>query len=106
MRTYYVGTVCYCFPFETTTYLSYPHDDKLFGPLLPYMGRDMTEKEADELVSELVLRHPMIKDAMWLEIDVMWREKDTCGYYHNVIIKNFDGSKKRKDYTPTPIKWR
>lgn len=105
MRKYYIDSISYCFPYETDVYLK-NHQDKLYGCLLPYMDKEMTEEEADKLICELVMKHPMIEGAMWLEIPVIWKENNLCGFYHIITIRNLDKDRRRETSIVKPIQWR
>lgn len=112
---YTLSSISYVFPFDTTKYLinsyqkSEPSNEQLVlcGVLAPYIKKKMTEKEADELLSEIIMRHPFIKGAMSIEIQIQYHTNQTTGYYQILTIKNFGVyGKESKPYRPTPIQWR
>lgn len=46
-----------------------------------------------------------MKDAMYLNFQIMWEENGACGFYHIINIRNEASGKENKKYTASPIQW-
>lgn len=101
---YSFDVISYCFPFGTRKNLY--RDNLECGVLTPYIGKKMTEKEADDFLCEFIQKHPFMPDAMHLEIHMMWHEGNTSGFYQTLCMKNPNSGKENKKYSPSPIQWR
>ena len=89
MRKYYFRyNMWYCYPCETSKRV----ED--YGVLSQYVGKLYNRDEIDEIICELITRHPYIEGSMKLEISVMWI--DRCkGFYHSFDFINFDYKKQK-----------
>lgn len=104
---YAIGAIRYCFPFGTTQYvpLDPQHPSQLCGVLTPYVGKQLTEAEADDLLCELIKKHPLMEGAMHVDVHVMRHDGNVESYYQTITSRNYqhDQQKTRK---PSPIRWR
>lgn len=72
---------------------------------MEYSHVTMTRDQADDFVCRLVKGHPYMKDAMYLNFQIMWEENGACGFYHIINIRNEASGKANKKYTASPIQW-
>lgn len=111
---YAISSITYCFPFDTTRSAMNRHGGHVYGNpdqygvLAPWIGKQMTEAEADDLLCQLIRKHPFMKDAMYLRIMVTWHaaDRDLSGIYQSLSFSNPDAGSERKQYVPSPIQWR
>lgn len=109
---YSIESISYVFPFGTRQHIYnrignsiYAQPD-LYGVLAPCIGKKMSEMEADDLLCELIHGHPFMKDAMHLDIHMMWVEGNMMGFYQTLSFRNNQAGKENKKYKPSPIQWR
>lgn len=81
---YYIEekSIRYCYPCETDRRIT----EKDYGVLTNYIGKKFTREEMDQIVSEMVLRHPYVSNAMHLHLAVMRNRS----YYHILDFHNYD----------------
>ena len=111
---YTISSISYCFPFDITHPVMSRHggcthgNPDLYGVLAPWIGKKMTEAEADDLLCQLIRKHPFMKDAMNLSVLVAWHaaDRDLSGIYQSLSFSNPDAGSERKQYAPSPIQWR
>ena len=91
MKEYFIDDcITYCYPFETSKV------SRDYGVLSEYIGKYFNRNEADKIICELIMRHPYIEKSMSLKIRIMWKEKNTIGYYHILDIMNDNCEKQAK----------
>ena len=91
MKQYFINDfIYYCYPYETSKIT------KDYGVLSEYIGKYFNRDEADEIICELIMRHPYIEKSMNLQIKMMWKERNITGFYHILDIRNDNYAKQTK----------
>lgn len=91
MKQYYIDKhVTYCYPYETKKLT------KEYGVLSKYIGKYFSRDEIDEIICELVMKHPYIENSMMLNLAVMWRDERIVGYYHTLDFRNDNYEKQNR----------
>lgn len=109
---YTLDMISYCFPFDTSKRILNRINQRLYGQpelygvLAPYVDKQMTEQEADDFLCEVIRKHPFVKDAMCLDIYVMWHDGNMSGFYQTLNIRNPKQGVGRQKYEPSPVQWR
>ena len=86
---YYIDTEsirCY-FPYETDKKVSD------YGVLLKYIGKTFSRDDIDQIISEMIIRHPYVNHAKRLHLTVMKNNS----YYHIMDFYNYHYKKQEKD---------
>ena len=83
------------FPFETSRSV----ED--YGVLGPYIERLFDRDKMDEIICEMVKRHPYVSGAMYLDVCVLWVDEQFSGYYHRLRFLNADYKNQPRDETLT-----
>ena len=97
MKQYYISEyIKYC----------YPYDDRKrtieFGVLENYMGKMYSREEIDEIICEMIKKHPYIDNSMYLEINIVQKDDLEC-FYHMLKFKNLNY--KNQEKTDSKIKY-
>lgn len=111
---YTISSIDYCFPFDISRPVMSRHggcikgNPDLYGVLAPWIGQQMTEAEADELLCQLIRKHPFMSDAMYLRVLVIWHDtnRGRSGIYQSLEFDNPNAGSERKQYKTSPIQWR
>lgn len=83
MKKYFIDDfMAYCYPYDVSKKVTD------YGVLSEYIGKRYNRDEIDKIICELIMKHPYIEHSMWLNLSVMWEEKNTSGYYHILNLKN------------------
>lgn len=83
MKKYYIDRyMSYCYPHATSQKVTN------YGVLSKYIGKVFDRSEIDNIICELIVRHPYIPHAMNLTVRVMWEDGDVTGFYHMFDFKN------------------
>lgn len=91
MKKYFIDDyITYCYPFETSKIT------KDYGVLSKYIGKYFNRDETDEIICELIMRHPYIENSMVLNFRIMWKDENTTGFYHILNIRNDDFDKQNR----------
>ena len=91
MKKYFIDSlITYCYPHE----VSKATED--YGVLSQYIGKFFNRNEIDEIICEMITKHPYIEHAMWLKIYVMWEDENTTGFYHVLNFTNDNDEKQNK----------
>lgn len=91
MKQYFIDDfITYC----------YPHDisrmTKDYGVLSKYIGKCFNRDEIDEIICELIMKHPYVDNSMNLKLSVMWGNGNIIGYYHVLNFENDNYAKQSK----------
>ena len=111
---YKLSSISYTFPYRTRHYIinqfnkNIPSEENmhLCGVLKPYIGKKLTESEADNLLAKIILMHPFMEGAMDIQIEISWFNNGMSGFYQVLNMHNSNDPKESKEYIPTPIQWR
>lgn len=94
MKKYYIDPIItYCYPYDVT------QRTKDYGVLSKYIGKKFNRSKMDQIVCEMITRHPYIDHSMCLRIHVMWEENDVAGFYHMLDFKNDNHDEQSKGTT-------
>lgn len=87
MKKYYIDPyVTYCYPFDVNRHIRNP---KEMGVLEQYIRKDYTRDEIDQIICELITKHPYVDGSMYMKINVMWyNEHNTIGSYLMLDVQN------------------
>lgn len=80
-KRYYIKSGSYCYPHQT----SKPIKD--WGVLEEYVGTHYTRDDMDKIICELILRHPYISGAMYIEVIIAWSDGKASGFYHDLRFR-------------------
>ena len=87
------------FPFETSRLV----ED--YGVLGSYVERLFDRDKMDEIICEMVKRHPYVSGAKYLDVCVLWIDEQYngrfSGYYHRLRFINPDYEDQPRDETLT-----
>lgn len=95
MKKYYIeDSILYCFPYEISHKLSSDN----YGVLTQYVEKKLNRNEIDQIICEMVTRHPYVEKSMVLKISVMWidMEKHRRGGYHVLEFENDNYERQNK----------
>lgn len=91
MKKYYINkTISYCYPYD------YSRITQDYGVLQEYMGKEYSQEEIDKIICELIIRHPYVDNSMQLDINIMWENETSIGYYHILTFHNDNYKKQTK----------
>ena len=91
MKKYYIDShMTYCYPYETSQKVTE------YGVLSKYIGKFFDRNEIDNIICELIMKHPYISHSMSLTIRVMWSDENVSGYYHILDFHNDNADNQRK----------
>lgn len=91
MKKYFIDTnITYCYPYNIS------HKTTDYGVLSRYVGKCFNRDKIDEIICELITRHPYVENSMRLNISVKWKENNTIGFYHNLCFENDNYKKQNK----------
>lgn len=81
---YYIekDSLRYYYPYEADRRIT----EKDYGVLTNYIGKKFTREEMDQIISEMVLKHPYVSNAKGLHLAVMRNHS----YYHILDFRNYD----------------
>lgn len=91
MKKYFIDSyITYCYPYQTSSKVNN------YGVLSQYIGKYFDRNEIDKIICELIMNHPYIEHSMHLQINVMWEDGNTRGYYHMLNFHNDNDEKQDK----------
>lgn len=102
MKEYYINErMSYCYPFEVSK------NTKNYGVLNDYIGKYYTQEEIDEIICEMIKRHPYIENSMKIEIIIERKvERYVNGkksivreLYHILDFKNYNYKNQKRGGT-------
>ena len=102
MTRYYIANITTCFPFQARQRVN----EENWGVFAKYYGQNMIEAEIDNVICEIIKKHPFIENAMWLEFHIEWLDDKYISIYHNIMIRNNNYPRESKEYSISPIQWR
>ena len=83
MKKYFIDDfITYCYPYDVS------HMTQNYGVLSDYIGKYFNRDEIDEIICELIMRHPYVENSMSLHLSVQWTDGNTVGYYHILDFSN------------------
>ena len=84
---YYIDekSIRYCYPYGTDQTVK----EQNYGVLSNYIGKKFTRDEMDQIIAEMVVKHPYIENSMHLHLAVMRNRS----YYYILDFHNYDYDK-------------
>lgn len=83
MKKYFIHKIIsYCYPYDIARVT------KDYGVLKQYMGKQYSQEEIDKIICELIVKHPYVEKSMSLDINIMWEDETSVGYYHILTFRN------------------
>ena len=83
MKKYFIDDfITYCYPYDVSRMT------QNYGVLSNYIGKYFSRGEIDEIICELIMRHPYVENSMSLHLSVQWTDGNTDGYYNNLDFSN------------------
>ena len=77
MKKYFIDDfITYCYPYDVSRMT------QNYGVLSNYIGKYFNRDEIDEIICELIMRHPYVENSISLHLSVQWTDGNTVGYYH------------------------
>lgn len=85
-KEYYINEyITYCYPYEVNRRITD------YGILEQYMNKKFTRKEIDEIICEMILKHPYVPHSMFIKMSIMKNNE----YYHILNFKNDNYDKQK-----------
>ena len=102
MKEYYIiKYISYCYPFEISK------NTKNYGVLNDYIGKYYTQEEIDEIICEMIKRHPYIENSMNIKIEiernveryVNGKRRIAREFYHILDFRNYNYNNQKRGGT-------
>lgn len=99
MKEYYINEhIAYCYPFEVSK------RTKNYGVLNDYIGKYYTQEEIDEIICEMIKKHPYVENSMNIKIEIE-RKVERCvngkkrilrELYHILDFRNYNYNNQKR----------